>query len=215
MTASTCGQSLRRPVWFAGGSRRIRTIFALRRLAAWDKRSVTSLPYRCVEDIIANCTAQAMRWHGGAARGSTQHRRPARSGSKAIRCPASTAATQLHRTITVSPQISRAGTLQGHSNIPSRNHDLPSGHFTPLCSLSATRLNHFTPLQWRQVTFPRQHRRFPNSAKRVSASVTGNVTENELVCDAKFASGDALLWPDAANQVRSTPVSTTRGRLAA
>ena len=101
-------------------------------LAAWDKRSVTSLPYRCVEDIIANCTAQAMRWHGGAARGSTQHRRPARSGSKAIRGPASTAATQLHRTITVSPQISRAGTLQGHSNIPSRNHDLPSGHFTPL-----------------------------------------------------------------------------------
>jgi hypothetical protein len=50
---------------------------------------------------------------------------------------------------------------------------------------------------------------------KVPTRLTGNVTENELVCNAGFAGGDALLWPDVANQVRSTPASTTPERLAA
>ena len=61
-------------------------------LAAWDKRSVTSLPYRCVEDIIANCTAQAMRWHGGAARD-----RPSTGGPHALARKPSAARHQQQR----------------------------------------------------------------------------------------------------------------------
>jgi hypothetical protein len=99
VTASTCGQSLRGLASFARGNRLIRTICALRRAAPWDKRSAMNSPYRSVGGIIASCTDRATRRNGGSAKGLTQHRRRGRFGSKAIRCPASTVAPRLHRTM--------------------------------------------------------------------------------------------------------------------
>ena len=75
VTASTCGQSLRRPVWFAGGSRRIRTIFALRTTCGMGQKVSD-------EFTVPLCQGHHRELHrsgdevamDGVARGSTQPR---------------------------------------------------------------------------------------------------------------------------------------------
>ena len=115
---------------------------------------------------------------------------------------------------TVSSQISRSGVPSKVIEFRPHDHDSPSRQFHSALRPVGTRKTN-SRLSGGGKFLPATHRAFTNSAKKVSTSETGSVTENELVCDARFASGDALLWPDAANQVHSTPVSTTRGRLAA
>jgi hypothetical protein len=90
------GWSLRRLVWSVGGNHRIRTIFASHKAEPSDKRSVTSSPCHCVGDITASCTAPVTRPRGGIVKESTRYRRRGLFGSKAIRCSASTIASQQH-----------------------------------------------------------------------------------------------------------------------